>query len=153
MSLGEDEVVISGVARRALEQGGLQNLVALGDPPAIDPPGAQRHALVATDSQNRVTDFNGAAESLFGWVAWEAVGRPITTVGVCPQDEALAGEITRTVQRDEIWDGQFDVVHRNGSMLCVRARERLIRDPAGKAIGMLRLLSPAVVVAEVPSEV
>jgi anti-anti-sigma factor len=135
---------LSGVARRALEQ---------GDEPAIDASGMQRHALVATDIQSRVTDFNGAAEDLFGWAAWEAVRRPITTVAICPQDEALAAEITLTVQRNEIWDGQFDVVCRNGSTLCVRVREKLIHDPAGRAIGMLRLLAPAVVVAEVPSEV
>ena len=108
---------LSGVARRALEQGGLQNLIALGDPPAIDPPGTQRHALVATDTQNRVTDFNRAAEDLYRCAAWEALGRAIATV--CPRDESLA------------------------------VLETVIRDPAGKDMGMLRLLS----LAEVPSEV
>jgi anti-anti-sigma factor len=135
----------SGVARQALEQCGLQDRVALGDQPAISAGnGMQRHALIATDTQNRLTDWNGAAEDLYGWAAWEAVGRLITTVAVCPQDEALAGEISRTVQRNEIWDGQFDVMRRNGSTFLARVREGLIRDPAGRAIGLLRLSVPGV---------
>jgi anti-anti-sigma factor len=124
----------SGVARRMLEDHGLYvgDAMANGD-------GPRPHALVATDLQGRVTDWNGAAQALFGWQSWEAVGRPIATVAVCPQDEAVAREITNTVNRNEIWDGQFDVVHRDGRALAMRVRETLIRDQAGRSIGLLRL--------------
>lgn len=123
----------STVAQRLLEG----RAAAIGEqPPHV---AGERHAVVATDRDGRVTDFNDAATDLFGWQCWEALGRPVAIVGVCPSDEALANEISLAVARGEIWRGEFDVPHRTGSALRVHVRETGLRNG-----GLLRLCAPAV---------
>lgn len=125
----------SVIARRALEEHGA---VADADPPPI---GAQRHAVVATDGDGRITDWNEAAAAFFGWQPWEALGRSIAIVGVCPTDEALAHEISLVIGRGEAWDGEFDVLHRSGGTVRAHVREVLLRGGAGRPAGVLRLCS------------
>jgi PAS domain S-box-containing protein len=130
----------SGVARETLARCGAADQVGTVQVPVA---GAQRHALVATDREGRVRDWNEAAVGLFGWQPWEALGRPIAAVGVCPTDEALANEISLAVRRGEAWDGEFDVLHRGGHMVHTRVREILLRDVAGRDAGLLRLCAPS----------
>ncbi|HET8535964.1 MAG TPA: PAS domain S-box protein [Solirubrobacteraceae bacterium] len=134
----------SAVAQRLLERcGAAGNIGTVAVPVAP----AQRHALVATDRDGRITDFNEAASELFGWQTWEALGRPVATVGICPSDEALADQISLAVARGETWDGEFDVLHRSGGAVRARVRELMLHDGAGRNAGLLRLCVAAPSVA------
>ena len=72
-------------------------------------------ALIATDTEDRVTAWNAHAEQLYGWSEEEALGRPIYELTVPATSEQTAREIMETLSRGDPWTGEFVVTRRDGS--------------------------------------
>jgi len=93
-------------------------------------------AIIAIDMDSNVTEWNPAAERMFGWTAAEMIGRCLPPVPDGFQDEfdrimndALKGKQTinlETVRRNK-----------NGALVDVLLSTSLIRDAAGAVTGML----------------
>ncbi len=92
-------------------------------------------AIVAVDTEWRVTSWNKAAETLYGWTASEIMGKPpddflhTEYIGLTP-DEAIR-EMIETGQ----WHGEVIEYHKNGTPIHIFNSTSLLRDASGKTIG------------------
>jgi PAS domain S-box-containing protein len=72
------------------------------------------HAVIATDVEGIVLNWNPAAEQMFGWTAEEAMGRPISSLSVPDLAQDVAEEIMTALRAGQPWSGSFPVRHKNG---------------------------------------
>jgi PAS domain S-box-containing protein len=94
-------------------------------------------AVIATDRRGRVTNWNGAAEQMYGWTAAEAVGRPVGELTGDGLDREFAAEIMATVRETGRWEGERAVSHRDGSKIPAFVRLALIEDSEGVETGVV----------------
>jgi len=94
-------------------------------------------AVIATDMRGTVTHWNEHAERLYGWTREEALGRNVAELTVDPAEAELAGEIMERVQSGEAWEGEFSVRRKDGSSFPAYVTDSLIRDAAGRGVGIV----------------
>jgi PAS domain S-box-containing protein len=98
---------------------------------------AEDLAVIATDVQGMVTEWNAAARRLYGWTREEVVGRPITELTVGPEDSDVAEAIMATVRSTGRWEGEFWVHRRDGTRFLAHVREVILADDAGVSLGLV----------------
>jgi len=97
-------------------------------------------AVVAVDDRGRVTDFNAAAEELFGVPARDVLGRPLDRIGTITGEDG-ADRTSRFVRPVvEAWSAQLDVVRRDGATVPVAVSAGPLRGPAGVLTGAVFVL-------------
>ena len=94
-------------------------------------------AVIATDVGGIVTQWNPAAERLYGWTRAEVLGRPITAITVGPEDGEIANAIMAAVRREGRWEGEFWVHRKNSTRFVARVREAVVADDAGSLVGLV----------------
>lgn len=92
-------------------------------------------ALVAVDGTGRVTDFNAAAEALFGVAAADAVGRPVAAVGAVVGEDGddLAGRLASPPP--DPWSASGTVVRPDGEHVPVAVSGGTLLAPGGGSAG------------------
>jgi diguanylate cyclase (GGDEF)-like protein/PAS domain S-box-containing protein len=98
-------------------------------------------AIVATDGEGIITRWNRGAERLFGYGAQEAQGLPYSLL-LPPGDRARDRRLqARVVAGEEVapFEGRF--VHKDGSLLDGLASMSVLRDAAGRVVGIARVCS------------
>ena len=100
-------------------------------------------AIIAKDLNGVVTDWNAAAERLFGFSADEIIGRSILTI--IPPDlqheEPVILEKIRSGQRVDHYETQR--LHKSGKRLEVSLSVSPIRNPMGRVIGASKIARDA----------
>ena len=102
-------------------------------------------AVIATDLDGVITHWSAGAERLYGWSGDEAIGRPVVdllvTLGDTPVAEKFMDSVRRTgTWEGELdWDGEFDIRRKDGSLVLAYVRHTLIKDDAGRQVGVLGL--------------
>jgi PAS domain S-box-containing protein len=131
------------------ESGGVRGFVSLvgdlsGRKRAEDSMRFQAHlldtveqAVIATDTEGRITYWNRHAEKLYGWSAAEAVGRNILELTPAEDASAQAVEIMRHVTEGETWTGEFEVRRRDGSTFPIQVSDTPIHDERGQLVGIV----------------
>lgn len=91
-------------------------------------------AVIATDLENRVTYWNRAAGSIYGWSPDEAVGRNLHELLSDDPDHAAA--VPRAVVRDgKRWMGKMRDRRKDGSRVLTSVSAVPLRDAQGRIIG------------------
>ena len=100
--------------------------------------GQVHNAVIATDLSGIVTYWNIYAEQLYGWNADEIMGRnylevtaPTLQTGL-PRAEVLAG-----LAAHGKWEGEVVLFRKDGSSFPAWSSEALLRDDAGRPIGVV----------------
>lgn len=93
--------------------------------------------VIATDPHGIVTFWNGAAESLFGYRADEALGQPVTNVTVPETSREQAAEILAALSSGSSWTGEFWLRHRDGTRFPARVTDIPIIDGDGRMVGIV----------------
>lgn len=92
-------------------------------------------AIIATDLNFHITNWNQGAETLYGWRAEEVMGKRLGSI--IPSD--YMGEPEEKVLQDfwtqGLWKGEVVQQQRTGVKLNVMASVSVIKDSAGNAIG------------------
>lgn len=104
---------------------------------------AMNDAYVAADANGLVTDWNIAAEQIFGYTAAEAIGKPVPDLIIPPEDRAdFWGLLERGLE--EAPDGRVEVradrgaVHKDGTRLEVELSAVLL--DVGGEVSLLSLM-------------
>jgi len=73
-------------------------------------------AIILTDGQSRIVDWNPAAESMFGYNRQEVLGRPVWEVTQPPEEQQVVqSRIFRAMEEKGRWDGEVPICRKDGS--------------------------------------
>jgi diguanylate cyclase (GGDEF)-like protein/PAS domain S-box-containing protein len=93
-------------------------------------------AVVAFDTNRRFTEFNPAAERLFGWTRDEVLGSKLSDL-MAPAEQPEGLEEIRATSRTVGWEGDLQLTRKDGAPFPAHARVRPIRDEAGMVLGVV----------------
>jgi PAS domain S-box-containing protein len=88
-------------------------------------------AVIATDRNGRVTFWNRAAETIYGWQAEEALGQPILELIPAEASTEEAAAILESLVVKSGWSGRVQVKRRDGSTFWASITDAVIRDEEG----------------------
>ncbi len=94
-------------------------------------------AVVVTDRDGMVTDWNRQAHEIYGWSREEALGRSARELITLSSDAEAARRVSDLLRSGERWRGEFTVVGRDGRAFPVFASLAPIRDDGGVVVGMI----------------
>jgi PAS domain S-box-containing protein len=94
-----------------------------------------KNAVVRTDLKGVVTYWNRAAESVFGWTAHEAVGRPVIELTPAPSELERIKEIMAAMAEHGAWEGEFRCRRKDWSEFPAYVSNAVVTDPYGTATG------------------
>jgi PAS domain S-box-containing protein len=93
-------------------------------------------SVIATDTQRTVTSWNLGAERLYGWTHKEAVGRALAEL-VVPVEPELTRAIVEELHSEGHWDGQIQLLRKDGSEVPAYVRNSVMRDEDGAETGLI----------------
>ena len=96
-------------------------------------------AVVATDLDGVITHWSAGAQRLYGWSAEEAIGQPVLELLAAPSDRQMAAANMANIHTAGSWEGEFDVRRKDGGVVSAFVRGTLIKDDAGRPVGLLGL--------------
>ena len=94
-----------------------------------------KNAVVRTDLKGIVTYWNRAAESLFGWSAQEALGRPVIELTPAPAELGRTREIIASMTEHGSWEGEFRCRRKDWSEFPAYVSNAVVTDLNGNAMG------------------
>lgn len=92
-------------------------------------------AILASDSQFRLTGWNSAAEALYGWKAEEVIGRNGLEVVRTEWQERDAAEMRQRIAETGRWRGEATQTRKDGSRFPVEISSIVLRDETGQITG------------------
>jgi PAS domain S-box-containing protein len=96
-------------------------------------------AVVASDLDGRILYWNGAAETLYGWTAAEALDRH-TSMTVPPHTDPAGVETIRAMlRRGEPWSGEFEMQRRDGTRFPALVTNSPARDRDGHVSAVIAI--------------
>ena len=95
-------------------------------------------AIVVRDMENRVLYWNRGAECLYGWTREEALHRTATEL-VCGSDPGAFLRANQRLIEDGEWNGELNLLAKDGRELTVEARWSLVRDEQGNPKSVLAI--------------
>ena len=71
-------------------------------------------AVVVTDMDGRITDWNRGSEALYGYTKEEAIGQLASMLHVPEDSASVTSEVSSAVQSSGKWTGEIRMLHKNG---------------------------------------
>jgi PAS domain S-box-containing protein len=96
-------------------------------------------AVIATDLEGVITHWNAGAQRLYGWSGAETIGTQFLDMLVAPVDRSAAEQNMESIRRTGGWEGEFDLRRKDGGSMLAYVRVAVIKDDAGRPVGMLGL--------------
>jgi PAS domain S-box-containing protein len=73
-------------------------------------------AIVVTDTQGIITDWNKGSELLYGYSEEEAIGQAVSILHVPDDVDRITREVLAAVEESGSWTGEIRMLHKNGSI-------------------------------------
>lgn len=102
---------------------------------------AVEQAVIVTDDRTIVLYWNQYAETLYGWSAEEATGRPLGDLIVPAHTKAAADAIREQQEQRKPWSGAFELVDKSGVIVPVHVTSSPVFDDDGRCIGSIGISS------------
>lgn len=93
-------------------------------------------AVVVTDFDGIITDWNVGAEKLYGWSRDEAIGQPVSILHVKDEPDRTA-EVLKAVEEEGKWTGEIKMLHRDGTVGWIESIVVPLLDDDGQPCGAL----------------
>lgn len=93
-------------------------------------------AVVVTDLEGTIIDWNAGAEKLYGWHREDAIGQPVSILHVKDEPDQT-DEILCAVKKDGKWAGEIKMLHRDGSVGWIESVVVPLLDDGGRPCGAL----------------
>ncbi|MEW6154996.1 MAG: EAL domain-containing protein [Actinomycetota bacterium] len=94
-------------------------------------------AVIATDAEGRITYWNRAAESLYGWGAAEVLGRPVLSVTPPAETAGALAETWAGLLGDGSGTALVEQVRRDGSTFLADVTASSVLDQHGHTVGFI----------------
>ncbi|MFT6920574.1 MAG: diguanylate cyclase (GGDEF)-like protein/PAS domain S-box-containing protein [Cognaticolwellia sp.] len=94
-------------------------------------------ALVVTDLQGIITDWNKGSEALYGYSKEEAIGQPVKVLHVPEDSDLLISEVISSVEKYGKWTGEVRMLHKNGDIGWIESMCVPIYDSNNQMVGAL----------------
>lgn len=88
-------------------------------------------AVVARGPDGRIMHVNDAAVRMLGWRREELIGAGERDVRLVAPDQPEADEVNGALAAGETWEGDLDLLHRDGTRLRAHLRTTVVRDDSG----------------------
>ena len=82
--------------------------------------------VVATDLNGVITHWSAGAQRLYGWSAEEAIGQRALDLLVAPDDRQVAAANVESIRTTGNWDGEFDLIRKDGGIVPSYVRGTMI---------------------------
>ncbi len=98
--------------------------------------------VIGIDMSGRVTQFNGAASKITGYLPSEVIGKPYTEAFVKPQENDQDNWLTSvlTTGKGHQWDEKV-IWHKDGYPVPVSYQTGALRDQSGRSLGAVEIFS------------
>jgi PAS domain S-box-containing protein len=96
-------------------------------------------AVIATDLDGVITHWSAGAERLYGWTGEEAIGQPILGLLVARRNHPVGEQVIDSIRQTGSWVGEFEVRCKDGGIVLAYVRGALVKDDAGRSVGILGL--------------
>jgi len=94
-------------------------------------------AVVVTNLEGTIIDWNAGAERLYGYGRSEVLGKPVSMLHAPEDVEERIREVIGTVKRDEIWSGEIKMVRKDGTVGWTEVVVVPVTNDDGETIGAL----------------
>ena len=94
-------------------------------------------AVVVTDLQGTIIDWNKGSEDLYGYSKDEAIGQCVNILHVPDDSEQITLEVISTVEKVGKWSGEIRMLHKNGDIGWIESMCVPIYDSNEQMIGAL----------------
>ncbi len=94
-------------------------------------------AVVVTDLQGIITDWNTGAEILYGYSKEEAIGKPVNMLHAPDDSEHITSEVLSAVEKFGKWSGEVRMLHKAGYTGWIESMCVPIYDESGQMVGAL----------------
>lgn len=88
-------------------------------------------AIISTDPEYRIIFWNRAAEEIYGWKEEDVIGKILRDVVPINYSEVSRDEVIKTFFEAGEWEGETEQYSKEGKLLYVHSKVRLIRDGKG----------------------
>ena len=94
-------------------------------------------AVIATDLSGTIMYWNEFAETLYGWLPAEAIGRNVIEVVTSEATQEQAAEIMALLKQGHSWSGEFTVRRRDGESFPAMITDTPIYNDEGVMVGIV----------------
>lgn len=96
-------------------------------------------AVIVTDMEFRITNWNLAAERIYGFTASEVVGHSTISILKTEQDESTRESRITELQTKGIWQGEVFQYNKKSEKLKIRSAVSFLKDKLGHTIGLIAI--------------
>lgn len=94
-------------------------------------------AVVVTDLQGIITDWNKGSETLYGYSKEEAIGQPVNILHAPEDSEHITSEVISAVEKSGKWSGEVRMLHKDGHIGWIESMCVPIFDDNDQMVGAL----------------
>lgn len=98
-------------------------------------------AVIATDSMGKITYWNKAATTIYGWSREEVMGRNIIRITPSKKSREQGDRIMEALKQGKTWSGEFLVQRKDGTEFPVLVTNSPFYDECGDFIGFIGVSS------------
>ncbi len=94
-------------------------------------------AIISTDLDFRIRTWNKAAERIYGWQAWEVIGKPVHKVTRLMYPNDQQNKVVEKFFKEGHWQGEVIQARKDGTKLNVLTAVVLMRDSSGNPVAAI----------------
>jgi len=94
-------------------------------------------AVVVTDLQGNIIDWNHGSENLYGYSKDEALGQPVSILHVPEDTDHITSDVMDGVQKTGTWNGEVRMLHKDGHIGWIESMVVPLFDDDEQMIGAL----------------
>lgn len=96
-------------------------------------------AVIVTDMEFRIINWNLAAERIYGFTAKEVIGQYTGSILKTEQNETTRESRISELQTNGIWQGEVYQYNKNSQKLKIRSAASFLKDKSGHTIGLIAI--------------
>ncbi|TGM66666.1 PAS domain S-box protein [Leptospira meyeri] len=96
-------------------------------------------AVIVTDMEFRIINWNLAAERIYGFTAKEVIGQSTVSILKTEQNETTREDRISELQTNGIWQGEVYQYNKNLQKLKIRSAASFLKDKSGQTIGLIAI--------------